>query len=101
MPSGTAMIIAMIEVTIVAQNMSRMPKRGSVPPGTHSREVRKLTLLLSSAGTAWMTQEGADQGDDADDEDAGALGEPAEDPVPEAAGRGAVTAERGAAVGPG
>ena len=51
-PSGTAMSIAMTEVTRVAQNMSRMPKRGSAPLGTHSREVRKLTLLSSSAGTA-------------------------------------------------
>ena len=39
-------------------------------------------------------QEGADQGDDADDEDAGPLGEPPEEPVPEAAGRGAVAAQR-------
>ena len=51
-PSGTAMRIAMVEVTTVAQKKSSTPKRGSGPLGTHSREVRKLALLFSRLGTA-------------------------------------------------
>jgi hypothetical protein len=46
---GTAMIIAMSELTTVPKARMPMPKAGGSPCGFHSKAVRKLTESLETA----------------------------------------------------
>ena len=55
-PTGTAIAMAMSELTTVVHSSSTMPNLGWSPPTSHSREVKKLASFLASAGTAWETR---------------------------------------------
>ena len=93
-PTGTAMSMAIAEESTVAQSRSGMPKRGSAPRASHSREVRKLALLFSRAGPPG-TPGRRRPGDEGDDQEARRPGSAAEEPVAEPAGRRAVAASAG------
>ena len=86
--------MARTEVRTVVQSSPAIPKRSSSPATVQFREVRKLSWFGLQAGQRESQQEDADEEHQQDDDQAGVVGQAAEDPVAGLADLGQLDAPR-------